>query len=211
MHTVREDQVNTRPRWQITRRSKPCIEKSSGCPRYKTALVLCDLQGLTHEEAARRLGCRVGTISSQVSLRERTAAPPARSPRAGLLGRNFRCRDRLNKALGAPERACTFHRQERDVSFHRARGRERPGLDRRLSRELENHAIRENWTDLRRAGRLGSRCHGRRCRCERGWTRSAAGTPTARAERPALNPEPVAVAAATPHRRPKKNPPARRN
>ena len=35
--------------------------------RYKTAIVLCDLQGLTHEEAARRLGRRVGTISSQVS------------------------------------------------------------------------------------------------------------------------------------------------
>ncbi len=35
--------------------------------RYRTALVLCDLQGLTHEEAARRLGLRTGTISSQVS------------------------------------------------------------------------------------------------------------------------------------------------
>jgi RNA polymerase sigma factor (sigma-70 family) len=40
--------------------------------RYKAAIVLCDLQGLTHEEAARRLGRRVGTISSQVSrARER--------------------------------------------------------------------------------------------------------------------------------------------
>ena len=40
--------------------------------RYRTAIVLCDLQGLTHEEAARRLGRRVGTISSQVSrARER--------------------------------------------------------------------------------------------------------------------------------------------
>ena len=40
--------------------------------RYKTAIVLCDLQGLTHEEAARRLGRRVSTISSQVSrARER--------------------------------------------------------------------------------------------------------------------------------------------
>jgi RNA polymerase sigma factor (sigma-70 family) len=40
--------------------------------RYQTAIVLCDLQGLTHEEAARRLGLRVGTISSQVSrARER--------------------------------------------------------------------------------------------------------------------------------------------
>jgi RNA polymerase sigma factor (sigma-70 family) len=40
--------------------------------RYRTAIVLCDLQGLTHEEAARRLGRRVGTISSQLSrARER--------------------------------------------------------------------------------------------------------------------------------------------
>ena len=60
---------------QITTRSKPCIEKSSGCPRsIKTAIVLCDLQGLTHEEAARRLGRRVGTISSQVSRAENGCA-----------------------------------------------------------------------------------------------------------------------------------------
>ncbi len=40
--------------------------------RYRSAIVLCDLQGLTHEEAARRLGRRVGTISSQLSrARER--------------------------------------------------------------------------------------------------------------------------------------------
>src|SRR5262249_14322249 len=44
--------------------------------RYKTAIVLCDLQGLTHEEAARRLGRAVSTISSQVSrARERPRRP----------------------------------------------------------------------------------------------------------------------------------------
>ena len=42
--------------------------------RYNTAVVLCDLQGLTHEEAARRLGRRVGTISSQVSRAENGCA-----------------------------------------------------------------------------------------------------------------------------------------
>ena len=42
--------------------------------RYKTAIVLCDLQGLTHEEAARRLGRRVSTISSQVSRAENGCA-----------------------------------------------------------------------------------------------------------------------------------------
>jgi RNA polymerase sigma factor (sigma-70 family) len=35
--------------------------------RYRTAIVLCDLQGLTHEEAARRLGRPVGTVSARVS------------------------------------------------------------------------------------------------------------------------------------------------
>lgn len=40
--------------------------------RYRTAVVLCDLQGLTHEEAARRLGRPVGTISARLSrARER--------------------------------------------------------------------------------------------------------------------------------------------
>ena len=33
VHTVRADKVNIRTRLQITMRSKPCIEKSSGCPR----------------------------------------------------------------------------------------------------------------------------------------------------------------------------------
>jgi len=32
---------------------------------YRTAVVLCDLEGLTHEEAARRLGVPVGTVKSR--------------------------------------------------------------------------------------------------------------------------------------------------
>ena len=40
--------------------------------RYRTALVLCDLQGLTHQEAGRRLGRPAGTISARLSrARER--------------------------------------------------------------------------------------------------------------------------------------------
>ena len=35
--------------------------------RYRAAIVLCDLQGLTHEEAARRLGRPVSTISTRLS------------------------------------------------------------------------------------------------------------------------------------------------
>jgi len=40
--------------------------------RYRVPVVLCDLQGLTHEEAARRLGRPVGTVSARLSrARER--------------------------------------------------------------------------------------------------------------------------------------------
>jgi RNA polymerase sigma factor (sigma-70 family) len=35
--------------------------------KYQTAVVLCDLEGLTHEAAARRLGCPVGTIASRLA------------------------------------------------------------------------------------------------------------------------------------------------
>jgi len=35
--------------------------------KYRTAGVLCDLDGLTHEAAARQLGCPVGTIASRLS------------------------------------------------------------------------------------------------------------------------------------------------
>src|SRR4051812_11735306 len=40
--------------------------------RYRAPLVLCHLEGLTHHEAARQLGCPVGTIESRLSrARER--------------------------------------------------------------------------------------------------------------------------------------------
>lgn len=36
-------------------------------PRYRSAIVLCDLEGLPHAEAASRLGCAEGTVSARVS------------------------------------------------------------------------------------------------------------------------------------------------
>ena len=46
--------------------------------RYRSAVVLCDLDGLTQDSAARALGCPVGTVASRLSrgrerLRERLA------------------------------------------------------------------------------------------------------------------------------------------
>jgi RNA polymerase sigma factor (sigma-70 family) len=65
--------------------------------RYRLPLVLCYLEGLRHEEAARRLGCPVGTIESRLSrARERLRTRLARrglAPTASLFGAVLRARD----------------------------------------------------------------------------------------------------------------------
>jgi RNA polymerase sigma factor (sigma-70 family) len=61
--------------------------------RYRSPVVLCDLEGHTYEAAARHLGCPVGTLKSRLSrardrLRERLTrrglASPTELPRAGI-------------------------------------------------------------------------------------------------------------------------------
>jgi RNA polymerase sigma factor (sigma-70 family) len=54
--------------------------------RYRAALVLCCLEGLTHREAAGRLGCAEGTVSSRVSrgLAKLRARLAGRDPAAAL-------------------------------------------------------------------------------------------------------------------------------
>jgi RNA polymerase sigma factor (sigma-70 family) len=50
--------------------------------RYRTPVVLCDLEGLTHDEAARRLGCPTGTLG--VRLMRARARLRARLIRRGM-------------------------------------------------------------------------------------------------------------------------------
>jgi RNA polymerase sigma factor (sigma-70 family) len=67
--------------------------------RYRTALVLCYLEGMTHEEAARRLSCPVGTVRSRLArgrdllrarLSRRGLAPSATALAAALGSRAAR-------------------------------------------------------------------------------------------------------------------------
>ena len=52
--------------------------------RYRAAIVLCDLQGLTQQEAGRRLGRPVGTISARLYAGAGAAPVPPDPPRARL-------------------------------------------------------------------------------------------------------------------------------
>ncbi len=75
-------------------------EAMRGLPaRYRTALVLCYLEGMTHEEAARRLSCPVGTVRSRLArgrdllrarLSRRGLAPSATALAAALGSRTAR-------------------------------------------------------------------------------------------------------------------------
>ncbi|MDR3637714.1 MAG: sigma-70 family RNA polymerase sigma factor [Isosphaeraceae bacterium] len=66
--------------------------------RQRAAVVLCDLEGLPHEEAARRLGCPVGTVESRLTR-----------------GRQ-RLRDRLVRRGLAPAAAALWAEMAREAS-----------------------------------------------------------------------------------------------
>ena len=73
--------------------------------RFRAAIVLCDVQGLTHEEAARHLGCPVGTIKSRlVRGRERLRRRLTRrgvAPCAGALAPAISARDASSRGWPA--------------------------------------------------------------------------------------------------------------
>ena len=64
------------------------VDRLPAC--YRDAVVLCDLSGLTLEQAARQLGCPVGTVKSRLARgRERLRGPLARrgfGPAVGAAG-----------------------------------------------------------------------------------------------------------------------------
>ena len=53
----------------VRRRQRPCPPRGDRplARRFRSALVLCYLEGLTHEMAADQLGCPVGTIRSRLA------------------------------------------------------------------------------------------------------------------------------------------------
>ena len=55
--------------------------------RFRLPILLCHLEGLTYEQAARRLGCPVRTVQSRLARASRAVARPAGPPRRGAGGR----------------------------------------------------------------------------------------------------------------------------
>ena len=97
--------------------------------RYRVPIVLCDLEGRTCEEAARHLGCPIGTIGSRLvrgrerlrdRLRRRGLAPDAGVPGDLVEARRPRCPD------DDPPRAGGFHDRRRDP-LRRGAGRSPEG------------------------------------------------------------------------------------
>ena len=122
--------------------------------RYRMAVVLCDLQGLTHEEAARRLGRPVGTLECAVVAGSRAFEGPVEPPRHGFPGHSGSCglgrKQRVSHALCAGG----FDDQGRHDRIHGAKGRGGPGVNRRsFPRGVEIHVLDKLENDFGRFAR----------------------------------------------------------
>ncbi len=85
---LEDDPVSGELRWLIDEEIRRLPE------RYRVPLLLCHVEGLRHDEVARRLGCPVGTVESRLSrARERLRSQLARrglTPSASALGAMLR-------------------------------------------------------------------------------------------------------------------------
>ena len=61
--------------------------------RYRVPVVLCDVQGLTHEKAARHLGWPVGTVKSRLAQARELLRGRLTAPRPGTARRAFHLRE----------------------------------------------------------------------------------------------------------------------
>ena len=108
--------------------------------RYRTTIVLCDIQGLTHEEAARRLGRPVGTVSSRLSrARERLRGQLSRRGLALPLGM-VTAAIATSRASAMPPALVDSTIKIAMTRIFGADGRGGPGVDRvSLQRSFEVH------------------------------------------------------------------------
>ena len=111
--------------------------------RYRTAVVLCDLEGLTHERAAEVLGWPSGTVRSRVARGRAAAARPINAPRIGTVGgaELFRGLPRYAEC-GCPSSTCGDHDGcRRATGYHRSND-QHYGLGRFVDgRSTESHVL----------------------------------------------------------------------
>ena len=123
--------------------------------RFRVPIVLCDLEGRTCEEAARHLGCPIGTIGSRLARgRERLRGRLVRRGLAPAVGSNdFRAVDRLTGS-GNARGALEIHNPSRIVQrVGKSGGRHVLSRRRHVSRErVEESAHDQAHVVWRRIG-----------------------------------------------------------
>ena len=156
--------------------------------RYRVPIVLCDLEGRTCEEAARHLGCPIGTIGSRLARgRERLRDRLARRGLAPAVGTLVAMLSTDSEGAGMPATLTEIHDPARaGQGGGRNRGRHVFGRLRQVSREH----LQESAHGQVHVGR-GRVRGGRRCRSDGGLdppTRRRGPGPPAAARSPPREP-----------------------